>query len=377
MSDQQLVKSVDKAIVGAGPGYASTISKYQWALVPDSQLLAAKTALTKSDFLMKIAADSPEYVENALMHAAILGVDLTEGKRQAYLVPRKNQRKQTVIQLQVGYKGVEAIHQRMGVIDRLSIRVVRQQDEYDWSGDDAEKPKHNPGRFKTDEERGPIEGAFSVTYFPDGSIQVATAAISEIYEKHRDVSDSWKDYKKKVDAGQWAFPPPWVTFEKAMVEKTMAFIAAKQWPANYRDHEIASKIVSTLHEIDVSDYTELSAGYTSDQKEAFDAFIEGDDSLGLMLFMRYVGDRVYTNLYNSGAKGKKCALKKTCSDMEHQGNAIYQIALDAIAAGENMLLLEQIEDCLPVTINLFKKSLSSTELSAFNEMTPHLETKES
>ena len=372
--NKQMLKAVDKAIIGVGPGYSSTISKYQWALVPDSQLHAAKAALTKSDYLMKIAAESPESVESALMQAAILGVDLTEGKRQAYLVPRKNQRKQTTVQLQVGYKGVEAIHQRMGVIDRLSIRVVRKADEYDWSGDDAEKPKHDPGRFKTDEERGPIEGAFSVTYFPDGSIQVATASVSEIYEKHRDVSDSWKDYKKKKDAGQWAFPPPWATFEKAMVEKTMAFIAAKQWPANYRNPEIASNIVSTLHEIDVADYTELSAGYSSDQKAGFDAFVEANDSLGLVLFMDYVGPDVYTNLYNSGEKGKKVKLKDKCREMEHQGRAIYEMAVTGIKSGEDMLFLEQIEDCLPITTSMFRQTLIEPELSAFNELTKHLNT---
>ena len=82
----------------------------------------------------------------------------------------------------------------MGVIDRLSIRVVRENDTFEWSGDDQEKPKHEADWFKSDNDRGGISGAFAVTYYPDGSINVTVSAISSIFEKHRDVSDSFRSY---------------------------------------------------------------------------------------------------------------------------------------------------------------------------------------
>lgn len=175
-----LAVQVDEAVTGAAGQFVSTLSQYKWDLLPDSQLHAAKQALTKSDYIMKIAAGDANAVHGALVQSAILGLDLTEGKRQGWLLPRKNQNGKTVIQLQVGYKGVEAIHQRMGVIDRLVIRVVRKNDTFEWSGDDAEKPKHDAEWFASDDVRGEISGAFAITYFPDGSINVTTAPITDI-----------------------------------------------------------------------------------------------------------------------------------------------------------------------------------------------------
>lgn len=374
--NNSLVKTIDNAILKAGPQFTSMVSKYNWAIVPDSQLQAAKSALTKSDYIMKIAAQSPDDVHDAIVKAGILGVDLTDGKRQAYLLPRKNSAGNTVIQLQVGYKGVEAIHQRMGVIDRLSIRVVRKKDDYDWCGDDAVKPTHNPGRFLSDDERGPIDGAFAITYYPDGSIQTTVASISEIYEKHRDVSDSWKSYQSKLKSGSRAFPPPWVTHEKSMIEKTMAYIAAKQWPANYRDPEVYSNIASTLHEVDTADYVELSSGYTPEQKAAFHEMIESNDCLGIFLLEHYMkekyGEDVYPNLFNSFEKGTKTKKKDTVRKMTASGVDIFNLVCEELPDGDLSAVAENIEDCLPSTITMLKRRLEADKLNAFEEVIAQL-----
>jgi len=263
----ELIGKVGDLVTSASSQFVSTLTQYKWDLIPDSQLQAAKQALTKSDYIMKVACGNPEAVHDALVKSAILGLDLTEGKRQGWLVPRKNSAGDLVVQLQTGYKGVEAIHQRMGVIDRLSIRVVRETDQFEWSGDDQEKPEHKANWFGSDEDRGKITGAFAVTYFPDGSINVVVTSISEIFEKHRDLADSWKSYQKKLKEGKYAFPPPWITHEKAMVEKTMAYIASKQWPANIRDTGTSSKILETLHKVDVADYTWPEKDITPEAKK--------------------------------------------------------------------------------------------------------------
>ena len=200
-----LAVKVENAITGAAGQFVSTISQYKWELVPDSQIHAAKQALTKSDYIMKIAAGNVEAVHNALVQSAVLGLDLTEGKRQGWLLPRKNQCGKTVIHLQVGYKGVEAIHQRMGVIDRLVIRVVRKNEKFEWDGDDSEKPRHKADWFADEKTRGEISGAYAITYYPDGSINVVTAPITDIFEKHRDRSESYKSYKARGDKGGRAF----------------------------------------------------------------------------------------------------------------------------------------------------------------------------
>lgn len=359
-----LAVQVDQAVTGAAGQFVSTLSQYKWDLLPDSQLHAAKQALTKSDYIMKIAAGDANAVHGALMQSAILGLDLTEGKRQGWLLPRKNQNGKTVIQLQVGYKGVEAIHQRMGVIDRLVIRVVRENDDFEWSGDDAEKPRHEakPNWFASDEERGKISGAFAITYFPDGSINVVTAPITDIFERHRDRSESYKSYKAKTDKGEWAYSPPWVTDEKSMVEKTMAYIAAKQWPANIRDDGQSSKILETLHETDVADY---NYQYTAQQKEAFYGFIENNDSLGMYLFSKRVDIEVYIALYKGlissvprGGKGKR---REEHEKVMNEGESIFFEIIKLIEKEDNHGVLETIEDCPEITLKLLKTFLDDSQ----------------
>jgi len=291
---------------------------------------------------------------------------LTDGKRQGWLLPRKNQQGKTVIQLQVGYKGVEAIHQRMGVIDRLAIRVVRENDDFNWSGDDPETPDHKAEDwFAPEEQRGPIVGVFSITYFPDGNIQVMTAPISEIYEKHRDRSDSWKSYSAKIANGESAYPPPWVTDEKAMIEKTMAYIASKQWPADIRNQEAASKILETLHETDIADY---SLQYTKEQRDAFYSFLEADDSLGMYLFSKHVDIEVFSALFNTFKKGEKTKMKDRVRKMEDMGQKLLDGVLNSIENNDSGELMECLEGSIDVTKKMISRRLDDAKKRVFEEM---------
>jgi len=370
-----LVTQVDNAVTGAAGQFVSTLSQYKWDLLPDSQLHAAKQALTKNDYIMNVAANNPESVHESLIQAAILGLDLTEGKRQGWLLPRKSQKKDakgnaiTNIQLQVGYKGVEAIHQRMGVIDRLVIRVVRKNDSFEWSGDDQEKPKHEADWFADNETRGEISGAFAITYLPDGNIHVVVAPITDIFEKHRDRSESYKSYKAKTDKKQWAHEPPWVSDEKSMVEKTMAYIAAKQWPANIRDSEQSSKILQTLHETDIADY---NYQYTTQQKEAFYSFIENDDPLGMFLFEKRVDMEVYTSLHRGmiGAipRGGKTQRRKEHADFVSTGENVFFDILKSLDSKDAGQLSENVEGCSEITMKLLNAALNKDQQREFEEL---------
>lgn len=356
---------IDKTLNQAAGQFVSTISQYQWDLIPDSQLQAAKQALTKNDYIMKIAVQDPEAVKDALIRSAILGLDLTEGKRQGWLLPRKDSRGKTVIQLQAGYKGVEAIHQRMGVIDRLVVRVVHQNDEFDWSGDDQEKPNHKGNWFASDDERGPIIGAYAITYYPNGSIQVTVTSINEIYEKHRDCSDSWKSYQQKTAKGEKAFPPPWVTHEKAMIEKTMAYVASKQWPANIRDQSASSKILETLHEIDVADYTQK---YTQQQYETFHKLVNESDGLGLYLMSKRLDIESYAALFGTFEKGQKTAMKSKVRELESVGSQTMAAVEESLENKDIGGLFENIEDCAEETLKVLPLMLSAAHRAVFDEL---------
>ena len=370
---------VGKIVNESSGQYVSTLSQYKWDLLPDSQLQAAKAALSKSDYIMKIAAQSPGSVHSSLVQSAVLGLDLTEGKRQGWLLPRKNQQGKTVIQLQVGYKGVEAIHQRMGVIDRLVIRAIREKDTFEWSGNDQEKPKHVAEWLHSDEQRGVIKGAFAITYYPDESINVTVASISEIYEKHRDRSDSYKSYMKKKNAGEKAFPPPWITDEKSMVEKTMAYIASKQWPANIRNSEASSKILETLHSIDVSDY---SLAYNEEHKKAFQDIVNADDALGYYLLSKRLDIEIFSALHGDFVrlipKGDgRMKEKARLNAMRVTGEQILHNVYNALSDNDEGLLFESVDGILVITEKMLKATFSDEQAKIYKELMVEEEKTES
>lgn len=365
----QLV-TIDKIVDEKAGQFVSTLQQYKWDLIPDTQLIAAKQALTRSDYIEKIACGNVEAVHDSLIKAAILGLDLTEGKRQGWLLPRKNQFGKTVIQLQVGYKGVEAIHQRMGVINRLVVSVVHENDQFSWSGDDQEKPSHNADWFATEEQRGPIKGAYIITYYPDNSINVKVASIQELYEKHRAYSDSYRSYIAKKDKGEDAFPPPWVTHEKSMIEKTMAYIASKQWPANIRDSEYSSKILETLHEVDAADY---ATHYKPEHKEAFIGFIEAQDGLGVYLLSRRMGIEGYSamigDMRKAIPKGQgRMAYKDKVDDLYNIGSSLMVEINNSLIDGDSGRLSECLEDCSELTLKLVKSEMNDQQKATINEV---------
>lgn len=335
--------AVGQIIQASAPALISAYRQHQWSLVPDAQLLAARKQLTRSDYTMRIAALNPESTQDAIVTSAVLGLDLTEGKNQAWLLPRSVDNSTRIV-LQVGYKGVEAIHQRLGVIDRLSVRIVRQADAFEWSGDESEKPTHTADWFAPEAKRGPIVGAFAITYYPDGSTQTVVKGIDEIYEKHRNTSDSWKSYQRRLAKGESPHPPPWESFPAEMVAKTMAYVARKQWPANIRNAEVAGAIIDRLNEVDFADYESLREGYTEEQLAEFNRLIEEGFGLPLYLFYLYVGDEVYSNLYNSAPKGEKMRLKERAKRLEDEGVNILHLLRSHLEDGSDMAALEIVQE---------------------------------
>ena len=301
---------IDNTIQNVTGLYQSTVVKHHYSLVSESQLLAAKKQLMKTDFAMKVAAQNPQSVHDAIMTAAVLGVDLTEGKRQGWLLPRKG-----AICFQVGYKGIEAIHQRLGIIDRLTIKTVHQNDNFEWSGDDAEKPVHACENWFDQKSRGEIIGAYCVTYFPDKSFHVVLASITEIHEKHRDISEAWQNPKAKPYCS-------WTTHPKAMIEKTMAIIASKQWPAHKMSQsDEASQVLEKLHENETADY---NLEY-KEVDERFMGFFHNKNAIGMYLLSReYIeNERVqeWTNLYHSFPKGYKGKMQDEVNRLTEEGDA--------------------------------------------------------
>lgn len=340
----QALQVIEGAISNVAPEFSKIVVSHGWGVIPDTQLLAAKRQVMKSDFAMKLAMNNPVAFQEAIKTAAIFGVDLTEGKRQGWLVPRDG-----AISFQIGYKGIEAIHQRLGVIDRLAVRTVHENDQFDWSGDDQEKPSHKADWFN-ESSRGEMIGAYSITYFPDGGYQVMSESVEAIYREHRDKSDSWKNERARNYS-------PWKNHPKAMIEKTMAQIAAKQWPAARQDQEKASQVLERLHEAETADYSVYKQGNDGLLVNELHAFMLAGDALGVYLLLKTATQEQQMDWYwwPSQPKGLKGQCKTHLENMRASGAELYECINNAIDAEETFSLAE----CMDAATGETRKMLAA------------------
>jgi hypothetical protein len=109
--------------------------------------------------------------------------------------------------------------------------------------------------------------------------------------------------------------------------------------------------------------------YTPEQYKGFLQFMNDQDSLGMYLFLERVGVDVSIALYNSFPKGKKTANKQMVDKLKGQGLEIYNSVIGALVDLNSGILLENIEDCKPVTIRMLKDTFNAEQESIFNDLT--------
>lgn len=359
MTDKQL-PTIIESIEG---DYARAVTEHQWGLVPSSQLHAAAQQLMKSEYTMRVAQNNPQSVQASIINAGILGLDLSDGRREGWLIPRRIGNKQAIV-LQVGYKGHEAIAQRLGIIKSVEPRIVHQEDVFEWSGSSADEPKHQ-GKWFTPGERGPIVGVFTVTRFHDGTVQVVVTPIKVIYEKHRNISDSWKSYQAKLGEGESPRKPVWLTFEEEMIKKTAIYIASKQWPAKATDPGLSERVLSKLHEVDTADYQGMRQGYTAEQMEAFQRYVEAGNGLGVYLMQLYLSNDIYADLVGAIVKdvprGGKMKMRESINAANDLGRRVLGHIKELFAENDEMGVLQYLEDADEPLLAMVDHVLSAEE----------------
>lgn len=356
MADSQALQVINNI----EPEYQRIAVSHGYGLIAKAQMAAAYKQITRNSYTFSVAEKFPQSLYNAIETAAILGVDLTEGKRQGWLLPRKDQYDNTVIVFQIGYKGIEAVHQRLGVIKRLVVQTVRKNDEWSWSGDDQEKPAHKAD-WMNESARGEITGAYAITYFPDDSIQVKAASVETIFRDHRDKSDSWK----KEDKRKYS---PWMNHTEAMIEKTMAVIASKQWPASSANQEAASKVLERLHQAETADYSDYK-GDNVIQLNELHAFMLANDSLGVYLFQKAKGEEL-TKYYwwPDTPKGLKGACRSNFERMTAQGLELLECIKSSINEDNPFNLKECIELATVETKRMLSRELGEETTKQIKDM---------
>ena len=112
---------------------------------------------------------------------------------------------------------------------------------------------------------------------------------------------------------------------------------------------------------DNGDYSDVTAGYTVEQKAEYHTIFESGDALGMWAFRRTVGDEIYSSLISTFENGKKVKSKEKIREMEKEAVSIledYKVGLkDSIAQNDALGLSELSLPSLHPTI---KKEIFSS-----------------
>lgn len=156
--------------------------------------------------------------------AASLGLSLDPAMKEYYLVPFKNRKAQTVnAQGIIGYKGLEVLAIRAGLVMDTYSRVVYDCDQFSWEEGACPALYHKPSLTRKQDAK--IIGAYAVANLEGGRTRFRFVPIIEIEFEHRSRS-------KAKDSG------PWVTDYPAMCRKTAVRLLCDELPRSRHDERM-------------------------------------------------------------------------------------------------------------------------------------------
>jgi recombination protein RecT len=156
--------------------------------------------------------------------AATLGLSLDPSLKESYLVPFKG--KATFI---IGYKGLENLCIRSGIVDDIYSRVVCEDDHFEWEEGLEPKLIHRPS---VKGATGKLIGAYAVATLSNGRKRFKYVPAAEIIAFHMKRSAS-------VRAGVQS---PWDTDTPAMYCKTAIRMLASELPRARSDIRLAKAL---------------------------------------------------------------------------------------------------------------------------------------
>lgn len=179
------------------------------AMKPEDLIRLALVAASRTPDLKKCSNES---ILRSLLDAAALGIKPGGLMGRGYLVPRKNNKNNTVeCNFDPGWRGLIDIARRSGQIRRIEAHVVYQKDEFHFERNPLTTLRHVP---TDDEDPGPVTRAYAVAEFTGGEVQI------EIVPK-RDL-----DKIRKLGAGGG----PWSSWYDEMARKTAVRRLCKYLP---------------------------------------------------------------------------------------------------------------------------------------------------
>lgn len=325
--------------------------------------------LKGNSYLMKVATESPESLQQAITNIAAIGLSLNPAEKLAYLIPRNVKvaqgKWQSRVFLEPSYMGLIRLATDSGSIKWAQAYCAYANDTFEDNGP-GDKPTHSFKAFAKLEQRGDFVGVYCVAKTQDGDYLTTTIPAEEVFGI-RDRSEGYKAYlEKKVTC-------PWVTDFTEQAKKTVIRRAFKTWP---RTDERRMAMLAAA--VELSNQNEgfepiLSSPnlgeYTADQKAYLDQLLVNNDKVGMYGFWRSIDESVRNNLYHSFEKGSKGKYQRLIDELDLAGGAIVKdIAEEIEDATDDSVILENIEGLSDDVLRVLKERLSSEKAAIIEEL---------
>lgn len=129
----------------------------------------------------------------SVVQAAALGLDLSPGRGEAYIIPRWNSKAGvTEAQFQPGYRGLAKLAREAAGLRYIQAELVHQKDQFEVWRDPDQRIIHKPC-LATD--RGGVTHVYAVSKLATGEIQVTVMTFDEV--------EAIRRKSQKPDAGPW------------------------------------------------------------------------------------------------------------------------------------------------------------------------------
>lgn len=152
----------------------------------------------------------------AAMNAAGMGLEPNTPTQDCWLIPRKNKGVWEG-NLWLGYRGKQKLMRRSGNVASIWADVVYENDHFVWKrGFMEDVLEHEPA----DGDRGELTAVYAIVRYKDGAGFDAVRLTRTQVEKHRAMSDSWKNEKSRPFS-------PWTTWTEDQWKKTAIHALSK------------------------------------------------------------------------------------------------------------------------------------------------------
>jgi len=228
--------------------------------------------LQNNAYLMKVATENPNSLQQAFTNIAAIGLSLNPAKKQAYLIARtvKTPNGQFVskIFIEPSYVGLCDLCTMSGTIDWLQSGVVYANDSFMDNGP-GNRPTHQYNAFS--KERGEFAGVYCTAKTVKGDYLTTIMTAEEVIGI-RERSEAVKAFRGPNPKGNGG---PWLTDFEEMAKKSVVRRAYKMLPKTAESERMDNAVMlSNENEgFDALVSSPPLGQFTGEQKSYFDNLI--------------------------------------------------------------------------------------------------------